>query len=47
MKTLIKSRRMILEPVKDSCWASEMVLNPAIIEDKNYIRVAYCGRRIP
>jgi beta-1,2-mannobiose phosphorylase / 1,2-beta-oligomannan phosphorylase len=28
----IHSKRMVLEPVKDNPWASEMVLNPAIIK---------------
>ena len=35
----IHSKRMILEPVKDSPWASEMVLNPAIIRDNKTGRI--------
>lgn len=30
----IHSRKLLLEPVKESTWASEMVLNPAVIQDK-------------
>lgn len=35
----IHSKRMVLEAVKDSPWASEMVLNPAIIKDMKSGRI--------
>lgn len=33
MENIVIERKLLLSPVKDCSWASEMVLNPAIIED--------------
>ena len=39
MRNIILNRKCILKPVKNCTWASEMVLNPAIIEDRKTGRI--------
>lgn len=39
MENIVIKRKCILEPVKDCDWASEMVLNPAIIKDPESDRI--------
>ena len=39
MENIVLNRKCILSPVKDCDWASEMVLNPAIIKDPDSNRV--------
>lgn len=39
MENIVLERKKILSPVKDVPWASEMVLNPAIIEDPKTGRI--------
>lgn len=39
MENIVINRKCILSPVKDCDWASEMVLNPAIIEDPKTKRI--------
>lgn len=39
MENIVLKRKCILEPVKGCSWASEMVLNPAIVEDPETGRI--------
>ena len=39
MSDIVLWRKKILSPVENSDWASEMVLNPAIIEDPETKRI--------
>lgn len=39
MKDFVLCRKKILEPLRETGWASEMVLNPAIIKDKDTGRI--------
>lgn len=39
MENIVLNRKCILSPVKDCDWASEMVLNPAIIKDPDTNRI--------
>ena len=46
MENIVINRKCILSPVKDCDWASEMVLNPSIIEDPKTKRIHMFFRAI-